>query len=369
MENTTRLKEVLRYGEAFSKKLVLEPEAKFRYQPRYDDMGNADAVRYCMDYYRIEKDVLVVGGDNIADIALEDFIRDHRSKEAVLTIVLKELEAGEDISQYGVAEIDSEGRITRFVEKPEEEEAPSRFINTALYLFSPKIKEVFKEMGGRVRDIGKDVVPYLTENDYPVYGHITKGYWADVGMPSTYLKTSQDILRQRVANIRFREENRYKDDIWVHPTTIKRIHDKLEKGEIKLGKYTFIGGDCDIAKGVKIESSCIGDNCIIGEGSEIAGSVIMDFTNIGKNVKLNKCIVGRYSTVEDNSIVDADLPVEFGVVEDPTPVIGDNVTILKGSVIGPRKRVASLEESHRILITGKFTELGYDRYNVYFTLK
>jgi NDP-sugar pyrophosphorylase family protein len=368
-ENTTRLKEVFRYGEAFSKRLELDPEAMFRYQPNYEDRGNADAVRYCMGYYNINKDVLVVGGDNIVDIELEEVIEYHKSNGALLTVVLKQL-GEEDISQYGVAEITGEGRITRFVEKPKKEEAPSRLINTAIYLFSPGITEVFKNMGDKVKDIGGDVIPFLTENGYPVYGYLCKGYWADVGTPGSFLNTTQDILRQKVANIKFKEENKYRENVWIHPTTQKRIKNRIDEEEIQIGDYVLIGGDCEIGNGVRIESSCIGDNCIIEDDTVITGSVIMDFTNIGKGVHLNKCIIGGYAKIGDNSTIDADLSVDVaGENPDLTPVIGESVTLTEGAVIGPRKRVAPVYEGHKILSTERFIELGYDKNNVYFIEK
>ncbi|MEE9612663.1 MAG: hypothetical protein V3W19_15535, partial [Desulfatiglandales bacterium] len=119
--------------------------------------------------------------------------------------------------------------------------------------------------------------------------------------------------------------------------------------------------------GVSIENSFIGDSCIIGEGCKIMNSVVMDFTNIGNKVELNNCIIGRYSTVEDFSRIDGAMSVD-AVIGNPdlTPVIGEGVTIVKGSVIGPKKRAAQIHESHRILSTGRFIELGYDRNNVYF---
>jgi len=118
---------------------------------------------------------------------------------------------------------------------------------------------------------------------------------------------------------------------------------------------------------VIIESSFIGDNCIIDDGAIIMGSVVMDFTNIGKNVCLNKCIIGRYSTIEDNCVVDSGMPIEFSSdKEDLTAVVGENVTVFKGSVIGPKKRVAPIEDSYEILKTKKYLELGYDKKNIYF---
>ncbi|MFQ5888087.1 MAG: nucleotidyltransferase family protein, partial [Candidatus Hydrothermarchaeales archaeon] len=239
--NTTILKDVLRFGRSLSKKLELKPPAKFMYQPNYNDNGSADAVRYCMDYYNIDNDVLVVSGDNISDIYVKDVVKFHKKKGSLVTVVLKELGADEDISKFGVVDIDEDGRLKRFVEKPQPEEAPSRMISTAIYLFSPEIRETFKEMGDRVKDIGRDVLPFLTENDYPLYGYLMEGYWADVGSPASFLNTAQDILRQKVKNIKFRDKMKYKENRWIHPTTVERIKDKLEKGEIEIGEYVFIG--------------------------------------------------------------------------------------------------------------------------------
>ncbi len=368
--NTTILKDVLRFGRSLSKKLELRPPAKFMYQPNYVDNGSADGVRYCMDYYNICDDVLVVSGDNISDISVKEVMKFHKNKGSLVTVVLKELGADEDVSQFGVADIDDDGKLKRFVEKPKAEDAPSRLINTAIYLFSPKIMEVFEEMGDRVRDIGMDVLPYLTENNYPVYGYLMSGYWADVGTPASFLNTAQDILHQKVKNIRFRGRMQYAKNRWIHPTTRERIDDNLKSGKIEIGEYVFIGGDCEIGEGTRIESSSIGDNCVIGKNSDIRKSLIMDFTNIGDDVVLNGCIVGRYSTIEDKSRIDRDLPIDFeSGSEDIVPVIGENVTILAGSVIGPKKRVAHVHESYAILRTNKFNELGYDRHNFYFIEK
>ncbi|MFQ5974853.1 MAG: NDP-sugar synthase, partial [Candidatus Hydrothermarchaeales archaeon] len=186
----------------------------------------------------------------------------------------------------------------------------------------------------------------------------------------SFLNTAQDILRQKVKNIKFKERMEYGENRWIHPTTLKRIKDKLETGKIEIGEYVFIGGDCEIGEGTRIESSSIGDNCVIGDRVNILGSLIMDFNNIANDVVLNGCIVGRYSTIEENSRVDGSLPIDFeSGSEDMVPVIGESVSILNGSVIGPKKRVAHVHESHAILRTNKFNELGYDRHNFYFIEK
>jgi NDP-sugar pyrophosphorylase family protein len=118
---------------------------------------------------------------------------------------------------------------------------------------------------------------------------------------------------------------------------------------------------------VSIKSSYVGDNVVIGDGAKINKSVIIDFVNVEANSNLNGCIVGGYSVIGHGSRIDVDLPLE--IIEgstDPTPVIGEGVAIAPHSVLGPKKRVALLKDAHRILTTGRFKELGYDRDNVYF---
>jgi len=53
-------------------------------------------------------------------------------------------------------------------------------------------------MGDRARDIGGDLIPYLTENGYPVYGFPVSGYWIDIGTPERLHQAAMDCLSGRV---------------------------------------------------------------------------------------------------------------------------------------------------------------------------
>jgi NDP-sugar pyrophosphorylase family protein len=364
-DNARRFKLFFKEGHVVSTARRLNPNS-FRYQPNYEDKGNGDSVRYNMEYYNIRNDVLVVSGDNIIDINLMNLLEFHRSKKALLTVGLKEVGKDESISQFGVADVDKDFRIRKFVEKPKPQETPSNLINTGVYVFSPEVRDIFKKMGDRVKDIGHDVIPYLTDNNYPVYGHLIGGYWADVGNSISYLNTTQDLLHEKTGRIRLYESERVEQNFWIDHSTYGRIFKKIGN-EIHLEGPVKIGVDCRLGKNVSIKSSYIGDNVIIEDGVKINKSVIMDFVNIEVGSNLNGCIVGPYSVIGKGSRIDADLPLEImGGSSDRTPVIGEGVTIAPNSVLGPKKRVAPLKDAHRILITGNFKELGYDRNNVYF---
>ncbi|MDD4093535.1 MAG: sugar phosphate nucleotidyltransferase, partial [Methanothrix sp.] len=112
--NTLNLSNYFKAGEGFFKRLGIADHQDFSYQPLYDDKGSADSLRYCMNYYGIDDDLLVVSGDNLIDIDLKSFVDFHRQHHPLLTVALKELGPGENISQYGVARLDEDMRIRGF---------------------------------------------------------------------------------------------------------------------------------------------------------------------------------------------------------------------------------------------------------------
>ncbi|OPY49161.1 MAG: Bifunctional protein GlmU [Methanosaeta sp. PtaU1.Bin112] len=361
--NTLNLSNYFKAGEGFFKRLGITDHQDFSYQPLYDDTGSADSMRYCMNYYNINDDILVVSGDNLIDIDLARFVQFHREQKPLLTVALKELGPEENISQYGVARVDDDMRILGFVEKPKTGCEPSRMINTAFYLFSPRIREVLAEMGNRGRDIGGDLIPYLTEKGYPVYGYPIKGYWMDIGTPERLHQASMDCLSGAVRH--FDRKYHYKPNQWIHPSTLARIEPLLAAGEIELIGNVSIGRNCHIEKGVVIENSHIGHTSLIERNVEIRESMIMSFAHIQHMVNIRRAIVGRHTTIEEHSVLGGDSDNGQRLIA----VIGENATIPPESVVPAGVRVAPLKHSHSILATGRFAELGIDERNIYFAEK
>ncbi|MDD1762707.1 MAG: NDP-sugar synthase [Methanothrix sp.] len=360
--NTLNLSNYFKAGEGFFKRLGIADHQDFSYQPLYDDKGSADSLRYCMNYFGIDDDLLVVSGDNLIDIDLKSFVDFHRQHHPLLTVALKELGPGENISQYGVARLDEDMRIRGFVEKPKPGSEPSRMINTAFYLFSSKIRDVLAEMGDRARDIGGDLIPYLTENGYPVYGYPIKGYWIDIGTPERLHQATMDCLSGAVRH--FDRKYHYKPNQWIHPSTLAKIKPLLESGDIQLTGNVSIGRNCSIERGVTIENSHIGHTSLIERNVDIKDSMIMSFACIQHMVSIKKSIVGRHTIIEEHSVLGAN-----GIDTELIAVIGENVTLPPESVVSPGVRVATLKHSHSILATGRFVELGTDERNIYFAEK
>jgi NDP-sugar pyrophosphorylase family protein len=295
-------------GYGFSARYGISPRVHVKYQPNVDDLGSADSARISMDYYNVKDPVFAVQGDNIFDVDVKELVEFHEKKGALMTIALREVE---NVEGFGIADINKERRIARFVEKPSPKEAPSNLANTGLYMVSPEIRKIFKEKGVKQiikeehrLDFGFDFIPYLIRTGRPVYGYTLKGSWYDVGTPRHYLEAMHDMLMGRFSSLtdfggRISENER----VWIQGESIeamksrKEIIGKIRQGKIEVEGAVLIGRHCKISDGVRIANSCIDNYTQIGKGTAVENSAVMDRAIVGERAEITESIIGRHVTV------------------------------------------------------------------------
>ncbi|MBS7625226.1 NDP-sugar synthase [Candidatus Bathyarchaeota archaeon] len=310
--NYRNLYDYFESGIGFSARYGITPRAHIKYQPNIDDCGSADSARINIEYYDIKDPVFAVQGDNIFDIDLADMLKFHQKKGAFLTVGLMPVQ---DVTGYGVAKVDNDMRISKFIEKPSPKEAPSNLANTGLYLFSPEVREVFKEekvqemiRRNRRLDFGYDFIPYLIESGRPVYGYILSGVWYDVGTPERYLDAMNGILNGKLKALQD-FGGRVSEDVklWVQgesPEALRRREEiirKVKEGRIEIEGSVLIGRHCEIEDGVRIVNSCIDNYTRIGRNTIIENSAIMDRSIIGDNAEIKNSIIGRHVAINSTS--------------------------------------------------------------------
>jgi NDP-sugar pyrophosphorylase family protein len=320
-------------GYGFSARYGISPRVHIKYQPNFNDLGSADSARINMEYYNVRDPVFAVQGDNIFDVDLKEFVEFHQKKGAVMTIALREVE---DVEGYGIADINKDKRISRFVEKPAPKEAPSNLANTGLYMVSPEIRKIFKEKGVKQiikerhrLDFGYDFIPYIIKTGRTVYGYTLKGSWYDVGTPKRYLEAMQDMLNGRFLSLtdfggRISEEAR----IWVQGESyeaLKRRQEiirKIKQGKIEVEGAVLIGRHCKISDGVRIVNSCIDNYTKIGKDVVIENSAVMDRAIIEEKAEIKESIIGRHVTILSSPRKQTKI--------NAVSVIADDVTIAEG---------------------------------------
>ncbi|MCX8147346.1 MAG: nucleotidyltransferase family protein [Candidatus Woesearchaeota archaeon] len=141
--------------------------------------------------YLAKKDLnqtfIVTNGDELKNIEIDKMYSLHKRKKALITIALT---AVEDVSNYGVARIDSKDkdRIIEFIEKPKKEDAPSNLISAGFYIIEPKVLEFINEGFSMLE---KDVFPKIA-NLKKLYGYRFKGQFYDIGTIEKYKKAIKE---------------------------------------------------------------------------------------------------------------------------------------------------------------------------------
>jgi len=131
----------------------------------------------------IDDDVIVVAGDNLFSEPLEDFGRSGLDRAAPVLAVY-DVGSLDEIRKYNAIELDGEGRITFFEEKPER--PTSTLTGIALYFYPrsalPLVRRYVEE--GNNADQPGRLVQWLYPQ-MPVYTWLVPGIWYDIGSRET----------------------------------------------------------------------------------------------------------------------------------------------------------------------------------------
>ncbi len=166
------------------------PELLIKYSVEKKPLGTAGGVKKASKY--IDDTFFVLSGDVLVDVDLNKLLDFHREKKAIATMALTPVH---DPSHFGIAVLDSNHKIIKFLEKPSPQEVFSKIANTGTYIFEPEILDYIKK--GEI-DFSNDVFPQLIEEQAGIYGFVFEGYWNDVGRPKTYLQANYDVLNKKI---------------------------------------------------------------------------------------------------------------------------------------------------------------------------
>ena len=288
------------------------------YCTEFVPLGTAGSVKNSSEH--LEGTFLVISGDALTDIDLTKVVEFHRQRKAMVTITLIRVE---NPLEFGIVVTDPEGRIERFLEKPNWGQVFSDTINTGIYVLEPEVLDFIPE--GQPFDFSKDLFPLLLSKGYPLYGYVADGYWCDIGNFEQYISAHRDILDRKV-NIE-PPGFRVAENIWMGEGV------DIEEG-VELRGPAVLGDHCRVERGSKIrEYTVLGHNVVVKADSFVHRSIIYDNTFVGGGCHLRGCVVGK------NCDLKANVRLEEGVVIGDECLIGENVLVNHDVKIYPLKTV------------------------------
>jgi len=160
---------------------------KITYSRELELLGTAGAVKK-MERELLDGTFVVFYGDNLVRVQFAPLIEFHRARKAVATVALF---ASPEPWTGGVVETDSNGRVLRFVEKPDPKQVSTNLISAGIFVIEPSVLEMIP--AGKFYDFGRDVFPKLLAEGRPVYAMMPEAYIRDVGTPERLAKAQQDF--------------------------------------------------------------------------------------------------------------------------------------------------------------------------------
>jgi glucose-1-phosphate thymidylyltransferase len=214
-------------------------------------------------------------GDNLIAGGIESLVEEFRSSGCNAEILLAEVDNPE---QFGVAELDGDGRVLRLVEKPAEPK--SNLALVGVYMFDSHIFESVQRIRPSARGELEitDAIQDLIDRGLAVHPHVVRGWWKDTGKLDDMLEANRIVLE--TLEVKRGGTPGPGSRIEVRGPVVIGDGARLEHAFV--GPYTSIGDRCTLVR-------CEIENSIVLEGSEIRDIPLrIDGSLIGRDVRIVK---------------------------------------------------------------------------------
>src|SRR3954470_3529014 len=226
-----------------------------RYTEEPRPLGTGGALKFAEDM--LDERFLMLNGDVLTDIDLSAQIEAHERSGARATLALYPVE---DPSAYGLVRLNEDDSVREFVEKPAPDQIDTNNISAGVYVLEKSVLGLLTH--GEPASIERDVFPELVANG--LYGHVSHGYWKDLGTPERSLEATFDILEGSVATKV--GERMGETFVWID-------EDVVNEGRIV--PAALVESGCRIAPGARIGGRAVLEhNVTVGPHTTIEGAVV-----------------------------------------------------------------------------------------------
>jgi mannose-1-phosphate guanylyltransferase len=258
-------------------------DVTLRYAVEPEPLDTGGAIRFAAERAGLDDTFVVVNGDVITDLDVSHLVAEHRRFGAEATLHLIRVE---DPSAFGVVDLNSDGRIRSFVEKPSPGTEPSNLVNAGTYVFEPSVLARISP-GDRV-SVERETFPAIAD-DGGLFGVATDDYWIDAGRPDLYRAANLDLLDGRRG---------------------ARCEPVASTAEVALDavvERSIVGAGAIVASRASVETSVILPGAVVGAGAKVSDSLVMG--QVGANASVARSMIGAAGTVPDGSAIeDAAVP-------------------------------------------------------------
>ena len=277
--------------------------------------GSADAVFQCK--HVIDDDapdiVAIFGGDHVYKMDVSQMIDTHIALDSDVTIAAIPV-TKEEAKDFGVVEVDAEGRVVAFHEKvkdpPEIPGKPGKCLaSMGNYIFNRQAlnEEIARDAAlpeeQTKHDFGRDILPAMVksgravfvydffDNRVPGEGERERGYWRDVGTVDAYWEAQMDLVNVQPHFNFYNHRWPIRTGISHDPPAKFVFRDEVG-GRTGVATDSLVANGCIISGG-RIHRSVLSPRCRVNSFSDLEECVLFEGVTIGRHTKLKKCIVDK----------------------------------------------------------------------------
>ena len=282
--------------------------------------GTADSVY--QNFYSIGsepcKHVLILAGDQVYKMNYQLMLKQHVDSGAEVTIGTIEFDLAE-ASQFGVCEVDKQGRIIGWEEKPKHPKPSPHHpqkcnVSMGIYCFNRDLLlqalVADAEDPASQHDFGRNVVPQLIEKRrIYAYNFIDENkkealYWRDVGTIEAYYEASMDLVSvSPVFNLY--------DTSWPI-RTYQRQYPPAKFVFAQEGRRMGMAVDSivsmgSIVSGGRVTSSVLAVDVRVNSYTEVESSILFSHVNVGRYSRIRRAIIDRHISIPERTEIGYDL--------------------------------------------------------------
>lgn len=336
------LRDGWQFGGMLNEQFIIPVPAQMRTPGESWYRGTADAVWQNANLIEQSRPDLVVlfGADHIYLMDIRQMVEFHAARKAGVTIAAIPVDE-KFAKDFGVLEVDAEGRIKAFIEKdpdaPTMPGDPTKVLaSMGNYIFN---RDLLLDMVERdaadeasSHDFGKDILPALIGKvDMYAYDFQTNRiagnetdrtpYWRDVGTLEAYYEASMDM---RAIDPPL---NLYNRDWPIRTAGYSEPPAKFafdEEGRRGQAHDSMLSGGCIISGGT-VRRSVLGRWVHVHSGAEVEDCVLFDGVDIGRRAKVRRAVLEKNVRIPPDAVIGFD-PVEdakhYQVTESGLVIIG-----------------------------------------------
>lgn len=282
--------------------------------------GTADAV--FQNIFFIEKInlpyLLVLSGDHIYKMDYSEMLDFHIQHGALSTIAAIEVDT-DSARAFGVMQVDEDGRIIGFEEKPAEPKTipgkPGQCLaSMGIYLFNTDdiIHSLKKDAASSSsHDFGKNIIPELIKTgrvfayNFQDENKKSAKYWRDVGTIDAYWEANMDLVSVDP------QLNLY-DEHWPIRTHQRQcppvkfvFAQEYPGGRLGHALDSIVSDGCIISGG-RVLNSVLSPNVRINSWAEVQESILMENVEIGRKCKIRRAIIDKNVFIPSETIIGYD---------------------------------------------------------------